>query len=109
MKSRDYVTLGAALVALACSSRDVPSTFPNASPASPSAAQAPHAEVTRSLLEDPPLPGAPAEGWAGLATEESPAKAHDHAAAYACPMHPEVTSNEPGTCPKCGMKLEARK
>jgi hypothetical protein len=25
--------------------------------------------------------------------------------AYACPMHPEVTSSEPGTCPKCGMKL----
>ena len=24
---------------------------------------------------------------------------------YACPMHPEVTSTSPGTCPKCGMKL----
>jgi FtsP/CotA-like multicopper oxidase with cupredoxin domain len=24
---------------------------------------------------------------------------------YACPMHPEVTSSEPGTCPKCGMQL----
>jgi FtsP/CotA-like multicopper oxidase with cupredoxin domain len=27
------------------------------------------------------------------------------ATSYACPMHPEVTSSEPGTCPKCGMKL----
>ncbi len=27
------------------------------------------------------------------------------ASAYACPMHPEVTAAEPGTCPKCGMKL----
>ncbi|HEY5700451.1 MAG TPA: multicopper oxidase domain-containing protein, partial [Acidimicrobiales bacterium] len=26
-------------------------------------------------------------------------------AGYVCPMHPEVTSDEPGTCPKCGMKL----
>jgi FtsP/CotA-like multicopper oxidase with cupredoxin domain len=27
------------------------------------------------------------------------------ASSYACPMHPEVTSTEPGTCPKCGMQL----
>jgi P-type Cu2+ transporter len=24
---------------------------------------------------------------------------------YTCPMHPEVRSTSPGTCPKCGMKL----
>jgi FtsP/CotA-like multicopper oxidase with cupredoxin domain len=24
---------------------------------------------------------------------------------YACPMHPEVISQEPGRCPQCGMKL----
>jgi FtsP/CotA-like multicopper oxidase with cupredoxin domain len=29
------------------------------------------------------------------------------ASVYACPMHPEVTAAEPGTCPKCGMKLVA--
>ena len=27
------------------------------------------------------------------------------ATSYVCPMHPEVTATEPGTCPKCGMKL----
>ncbi|RYE49949.1 MAG: copper ABC transporter, partial [Sphingobacteriales bacterium] len=24
---------------------------------------------------------------------------------YSCPMHPEVTSDKPGTCPKCKMEL----
>src|SRR5947207_11935829 len=25
---------------------------------------------------------------------------------YTCPMHPEVVSDRPGACPKCGMALE---
>ena len=36
---------------------------------------------------------------------ESPTSA---AAAFVCPMHPEVTSDSPGECPKCGMALEQR-
>ncbi len=28
-----------------------------------------------------------------------------NASSYVCPMHPEVTATEPGSCPKCGMKL----
>ena len=24
---------------------------------------------------------------------------------YTCPMHPEVIADQPGRCPKCGMKL----
>ncbi|HTI90521.1 MAG TPA: heavy metal-binding domain-containing protein [Puia sp.] len=27
------------------------------------------------------------------------------AAVYTCKMHPEVTSDKPGKCPKCGMDL----
>lgn len=27
---------------------------------------------------------------------------------YTCPMHPEVKSDKPGKCPKCGMKLEKK-
>jgi hypothetical protein len=30
---------------------------------------------------------------------------HDATVIYSCPMHPEVTSDQPGTCPKCGMAL----
>ena len=33
---------------------------------------------------------------------------HDaSASSFVCPMHAEVTSAEPGTCPKCGMRLVA--
>jgi hypothetical protein len=28
---------------------------------------------------------------------------------YTCPMHPEVTSDKPGKCPKCGMNLVPKK
>jgi len=30
------------------------------------------------------------------------------AAVYTCPMHPEVISDKPGICPKCGMALEPK-
>jgi YHS domain-containing protein len=30
-------------------------------------------------------------------------------AVYTCPMHPDVKSDEPGKCPKCGMNLEKKK
>ncbi len=28
-----------------------------------------------------------------------------HATFYSCPKHPDVMSDKPGTCPKCGMML----
>src|SRR6185369_7359331 len=44
------------------------------------------------------------------ATAAAPAPDAGHAAAveYTCPMHPEVISDRPGACPKCGMALEPR-
>jgi hypothetical protein len=36
--------------------------------------------------------------------EPPPSAAGSHAT-YSCPMHPEVRSESPGTCPKCGMSL----
>ncbi len=44
-----------------------------------------------------------------LGSEEPPHEVapQQQASAYICPMHPEVRQDGPGTCPKCGMALEA--
>jgi P-type Cu+ transporter len=70
-------------------------------------------QARASRLE--PLPG---EGWSSekeaaktpsLRQDPAPApKASPaaNAAVFTCPMHPDVRSDEPGSCPKCGMALE---
>jgi Cu+-exporting ATPase len=47
-------------------------------------------QATHSHLHQKPTP-APVEG-----------------ATYVCPMHPEIVQDQPGSCPICGMALEAR-
>jgi Cu+-exporting ATPase len=47
------------------------------------------ADPARYLSPSPPQPAAAAPG-----------------SVYTCPMHPEVVSDHPGSCPKCGMALE---
>jgi len=42
------------------------------------------------------------------ATHASAAAPPADLGAYTCPMHPEVTSQRPGSCPICGMALEPR-
>ncbi|UYZ57621.1 heavy metal-binding domain-containing protein [Hymenobacter latericus] len=43
---------------------------------------------------------------AGEGHEPAAGAEHSGGHMYACPMHPEVTSEKPGTCPKCGMTLK---
>ena len=49
---------------------------------------------------------------ATFAQAKKSAHKHSHSSAakkYTCTMHPEVVSNKPGKCPKCGMKMVAMK
>lgn len=46
------------------------------------------------------------DGMAAPGDEARKEKSGD--GAYVCPMHPEVTSAQPGECPKCGMDLERK-
>lgn len=48
-----------------------PSRFSARSAASAEAAEAPRVQIGRALTEEPPLPGASTEGWAGLAAPSS--------------------------------------
>src|SRR5690348_16124247 len=44
--------------------------------------------------------------YIGPAPVAAPAAPAPAGTKYTCPMHPEIISNSPGTCPKCGMALE---
>ena len=72
-----------------CAAAPLPPAAPG-HPANPDAPTTPLPRVT-DLRAD--MPG-----------QQSPSTTQA-AAIYSCPMHPEVTGNEPGKCPKCGMSL----
>lgn len=71
--------------------------------AAPGADPAPEgvAPPARAQVPSPPATSHPPKARSATARESSPV-------VYSCPMHPEVESAAPGSCPKCGMALLPR-
>ena len=92
------------LVLVACAPAPMPVSRSSSDPSNPNAAEGvppfvplsqPSATIARAHAGHDHH-GASASEDAGTVT-------------YVCPMHPDVSSSAPGTCPKCNMKLVPKK
>lgn len=99
--ARSAIGIAVAFLVNACASGGV-ATHPTSHPASPSAEEAPSTPTESRKPE--------------LASAEHGGHVHDSSdhpteqdALYTCPMHADVTSKTPGSCPKCGMTLRQKK
>jgi hypothetical protein len=83
-------------------------------PANPAASEAAVPEPSQTLAVTQAPTTAPSDhsmqhmpGMQHGNTHDMPAT--QAAAKYTCPMHPDVISDQPGKCPKCGMTLAPKK
>jgi Cu+-exporting ATPase len=61
-----------------------------------------------SVLSTGHAEAATSPGTSPLTSSETTQRSPLSSTEYTCPMHPEVVSDRPGSCPKCGMALEPR-
>lgn len=93
----------AALVLASCASVPAPVTRSPESPAHPAAPEAATPPASPELMgKASALPDA-------HGSHATPSTAPTAGAVYTCPMHADVTSATPGTCPVCGMALVPKK
>ena len=128
MVNRVFFLLPAVALGMACAAAIQLSPVPADHPASPHALEAPPPQPLQTLHQEPQDAAHVSSPKPGMHHMESPGQAEGHEngtgamqddsapspeasggaraeGIYTCPMHPEVTRHQPGTCPKCGMKL----
>jgi type IV pilus biogenesis protein CpaD/CtpE len=80
-------------------------------PSSPAAAESPRPVIVSDgqpalhATTPEPLPATATTTTATTTTAPTTTAGQPEKAVYTCPMHPEIISNQPGRCPKCGMNL----
>ena len=87
-----------ALLSVGCASTIRLAPVAPGTAADPASSEPPPPPVSQTLHSEVPPQNTPTP----TATED---KSMGSPIVYTCPMHPEVRSDAPGTCPKCGMKL----
>ena len=105
--------IAAALMSVACVTAVRLAPVTTGSAADPHSPEPPPTAASPTLRLDSPsqntaaLHAAAESGGQGATTNAAHRedKSMPSATVYTCPMHPEVRSDQPGTCPKCGMKL----
>lgn len=106
---RTLCTLASILFIAACVSE--PKKRPAAlDPSNPDAPEAPVASQPTAFAapsSQVPVPSHAREG--GDHAQHAASTPDAGVTIYTCPMHPEVRSTQPGTCPKCGMTLVPEK
>ncbi len=115
--------LGALALVGACSPGPMPVSQSPRDPSSPAAPEGATPVVASAALPGPSSSEGHAHHAHGGHAHGNHAAGHAHHAetaaagaegdpqgtVYVCPMDPDVTSNAPGVCPKCNMKLVPKK
>ena len=98
----EFLIITAALTSVACATAVRLAPVTPGSAADPNSLEPPPEAMSQTLRPEAPPGGATAQAEHKGNAEE---KSMPSATVYTCPMHPEVQSDAPGTCPICGMKL----